>query len=74
MRKKLFLKLFCATGALALVSCSQTSSWWNDGDYEYIANPQDSMFNGQNMTAEDAAMYMDSPLNAAKVYNKRVPP
>lgn len=74
MRKKLFLKLFCATGALALVSCSQTSSWWNDGDYEYISNPQDSMFNGQNMTAEDAAMYMDSPLNAAKVYNKRVPP
>lgn len=74
MRKKLFLKLFCATGALALVSCSQTSSWWNDGDYEYIANPQDSMFNGQNMTAEDVAMYMDSPLNAAKVYNKRVPP
>lgn len=74
MRKKLFLKLFCATGALALVSCSQTSSWWNDGDYEYISNPQDSVFNGQNMTAEDAAMYMDSPLNAAKVYNKRVPP
>ena len=70
----MFLKLFCATGALALVSCSQTSSWWNDGDYEYISNPQDSMFNGQNMTAEDAAMYMDSPLNAAKVYNKRVPP
>lgn len=70
----MFLKLLCAVGTLALASCSQTSSWWNDGEYEYISNPQDNMFNGQNMTAGDAGIYLDSPDSAAKVYNKRVPP
>ena len=70
----MFLKLFCAVSTLALASCSQTSSWWNGGEYEYISNPQDNMFNGQNMTAGDALDYMNNPDSAAKVYNKRVPP
>lgn len=70
----MFLKLFCAVSTLAVASCSQTSSWWNDGEYEYISNPQDYMFNGQNMTAGDADFYSNSPNDAAKVYNKRVPP
>lgn len=70
----MFFKLFCAIGTLAVASCSQTSSWWNDGEYEYISNPQDYMFNGQNMTAGDADFYSNNPNNAAKVYNKRVPP
>ncbi len=70
----MFFKLFCAVSTLAVTSCSQTSSWWNDGEYEYISNPQDYMFNGQNMTAGDADFYSNSPNNAAKVFNKRVPP
>lgn len=70
----MFLRLLCTAATLALVSCSQTSSLWNDGEYEYISEPQDDLFNGQNMTASDASVYLNSPDNAAKVYNKRVPP
>ncbi len=70
----MFLRLLCTVATLALVSCSQSSSWWNDGEYEYVSEPQDDVFNGQNMTASDAGVYLNSPDNAAKVYNKRVPP
>ena len=59
---------------IALASCSNTSSWWNDGEYEYTTEVNDSMFDGQYMSAADAWFLAENPGEAARVYNKRVPP
>lgn len=59
---------------IALASCSNTSSWWNDGEYEYTTEVNDSMFDGQYMSAADARFLVENPGEAARVYNKRVPP
>lgn len=59
---------------IALASCSNTSSWWNDGEYEYTTEVNDSMFDGQYMSAADARFLAENPSEAARVYNKRVPP
>lgn len=74
MRKKIFLELYLAAGVIALASCSNTSSWWNDGEYEYTTEVNDSMFDGQYMSAADARFLAENPDEAARVYNKRVPP
>ena len=74
MRKKIFLELYLAAGVIALASCSNTSSWWNDGEYEYTTEVNDSMFDGQYMSAADARVLAENPGEAARVYNKRVPP
>ena len=74
MRKKIFLELYLAAGVIALASCSNTSSWWNDGEYEYTTEVNDSMFDGQYMSAADARFLAENPSEAARVYNKRVPP
>lgn len=74
MRKKIFLELYLAAGVIALASCSNTSSWWNDGKYEYTTEVNDSMFDGQYMSAADARFLAENPGEAARVYNKRVPP
>lgn len=74
MRKKIFLELYLAAGVIALASCSNTSSWWNDGEYEYTTEVNDSMFVGQYMSAADARFLAENPGEAARVYNKRVPP
>ncbi len=74
MRKKIFLELYLAAGVIALASCSNTSSWWNDGEYEYTTEGNDSMFDGQYMSAADARFLAENPGEAARVYNKRVPP
>ena len=74
MRKKIFLELYLAAGVIALASCSYTSSWWNDGEYEYTTEVNDSMFDGQYMSAADARFLAENPSEAARVYNKRVPP
>lgn len=74
MRKKIFLELYLAAGVIALASCSNTSSWWNDGEYEYTTEVNDSMFDGQYMSAADALFLAENPGEAARVYNKRVPP
>lgn len=74
MRKKIFLELYLAAGVIALASCSNTSSWWNDGEYEYTTEVNDSMFDGQYMSAVDARFLAENPGEAARVYNKRVPP
>lgn len=74
MRKKIFLELYLAAGVIALASCSNTSSWWNDGEYEYMTEVNDSMFDGQYMSAADARFLAENPGEAARVYNKRVPP
>lgn len=74
MRKKIFLELYLAAGVIALASCSNTSSWWNDGEYEYTTEVNDSMFDGQYMSAADAQFLAENPGEAARVYNKRVPP
>lgn len=74
MRKKIFLELYLAAGVIALASCSNTSSWWNDGEYEYTTEVNDSMFDGQYMSATDARFLAENPSEAARVYNKRVPP
>ncbi len=63
-----------AAGVIALASCSNTSSWWNDGEYEYTTEVNDSMFDGQYMSAADARFLAENPGEAARVYNKRVPP
>lgn len=63
-----------AAGVIALASCSNTSSWWNDGEYEYTTEVNDSMFDGQYMSAADARFLAENPSEAARVYNKRVPP
>lgn len=74
MRKKIFLELYLAAGVIALASCSNTSSWWNDGEYEYTTEVNDSMFDGQYMSAADARFLAENPGEAARVYNKRVSP
>ena len=74
MRKKIFLELYLAAGVIALASCSNTSSWWNDGEYENTTEVNDSMFDGQYMSAADARFLAENPSEAARVYNKRVPP
>jgi lipoprotein len=74
VRKKIFLELYLAAGVIALASCSNTSSWWNDGEYEYTTEVNDSMFDGQYMSAADARFLAENPSEAARVYNKRVPP
>ena len=74
MRKKIFLELYLAAGVIALASCSNTSSWWNDGEYEYTTGVNVSMFDGQYMSAADARFLAENPSEAARVYNKRVPP
>ncbi len=74
MRKKIFLELYLAAGVIALASCSNTSSWWNDGEYEYTTEVNDSMFDGQYMSAADARFLAENPSEAARVYNKRVQP
>lgn len=74
MRKKIFLELYLAAGVIALASCSNTSSWWNDGEYEYTTEVNDSMFDGRYMSAADARFLAENPGEAARVYNKRVPP
>ena len=74
MRKKIFLELYLAAGVIALASCSNTSSWGNDGEYEYTTEVNDSMFDGQYMSAADARFLAENPSEAARVYNKRVPP
>ena len=74
MRKKIFLELYLAAGVIALASCSNTSSWWNDGEYAYTTEVNDSMFDGQYMSAADARFLAENPSEAARVYNKRVPP
>ena len=74
MRKKIVLELYLAAGVIALASCSNTSSWWNDGEYEYTTEVNDSMFDGQYMSAADARFLAENPGEAARVYNKRVPP
>lgn len=74
MRKKIFLELYLAAGVIALASCSNTSSWWNDGEYEYTTEVNDSMFDGQYMSAADARFLAENPGEAARVYDKRVPP
>jgi len=74
VRKKIFLELYLAAGVIALASCSNTSSWWNDGEYEYTMEVNDSMFDGQYMSAADARFLAENPGEAARVYNKRVPP
>jgi lipoprotein len=74
VRKKIFLELYLAAGVIALASCSNTSSWWNDGEYEYTTEVNDSMFDGQYMSAADARFLAENPGEAARVYNKRVPP
>lgn len=74
MRKKIFLELYLAAGVIALASCSNTSSWWNDGEYEYTMEVNDSMFDGQYMSAADARFLAENPGEVARVYNKRVPP
>ena len=74
MRKKIFLELYLSAGVIALASCSNTSSWWNDGEYEYTTEVNDSMFDGQYMSAADARFLAENPGEAARVYNKRVPP
>lgn len=68
------MELYLAAGVIALASCSNTSSWWNDGEYEYTTEVNDSMFDGQYMSAADARFLAENPGEAARVYNKRVPP
>ena len=68
------MELYLAAGVIALASCSNTSSWWNDGEYEYTTEVNDSMFDGQYMSAADARFLAENPSEAARVYNKRVPP
>ena len=74
MRKKIFLELYLAAGVIALASCSNTSSWWNDGEYEYTTEVNDSMFDGQYMSAAEARFLEENPGEDSRVYNKRVPP
>ena len=59
---------------IGLASCSNTSSWWNGGEYEYTTEVNDSMFDGQYMSAADAQFLAENPREAARIYNKRVPP
>ncbi len=59
---------------MGLASCSNTSSWWNGGEYEYTTEVNDSMFDGQYMSAADAQFLAENPREAARIYNKRVPP
>lgn len=68
------MKLCLAAGTIGLASCSNTSSWWNGGEYEYTTEVNDSMFDGQYMSAADAQFLADNPREAARIYNKRVPP
>lgn len=68
------MKLCLAAGTIGLASCSNTSSWWNGGEYEYTTEVNDSMFDGQYMSAADAQFLVENPGEAARIYNKRVPP
>ncbi len=74
MQKKIFVKLCLAVGMFGLASCSNSSSWWNSGEYEYAPEVNDSVFDEQYMPMAEAQMYADNPSEAAKVYNKRIPP
>ena len=47
-----------AAGVIALASCSNTSSWWNDGEYEYTTEVNDSMFDGLKDAADDFELPM----------------
>lgn len=74
MQKKIFLQLCLAAGIVGIASCSGHSSLWNDGEYEYRTDIKDSVFSGQYMTEEEAQAFVSSPREAAKIFNKRVPP
>ena len=74
MRKKSFCRLFLAVGVVTLAACADKEAWWNNGEYEYTPVVNDSQYNGQDMTAADAAFLADNPEAAARVYNKRIPP
>lgn len=74
MRKKSFCRLFLAAGVVTLAACADKEAWWNNGEYEYTPVVNDSQYNGQDMTAADAAFLADNPEAAARVYNKRIPP
>lgn len=74
MRKKSFCRLFLAAGVVTLAACADKEAWWNNGEYEYTPVVNDGQYNGQDMTAADAAFLADNPEAAARVYNKRIPP
>ena len=63
-----------AAGVVTLAACADKEAWWNNGEYEYTPVVNDSQYNGQDMTAADAAFLADNPEAAARVYNKRIPP
>lgn len=73
---KMFWKLCCLVSFGALASCSAPNSWWNNGEYEYVPLVDDkgASFNDENLTSGQVEGYMQNPDEAARVFNKRVPP
>ena len=74
MRNKKNCGLRLTVFVLLLAACADKEAWWNNGEYEYVPVVNDSQYNGQSMTAADAAFWADNPEAAARVYNKRIPP
>lgn len=74
MLKKKLLKLSLAAVVMGMSACSWSSSVENESSQEYVTLPQDAYVNEQYAVAENTSFTMESPDEAAMIFNKRVPP
>lgn len=72
MLKKIFFRLCLGAVAISLNACSQ-GGVWSDKDDE-TAKASLGMYNGQYMSLEESETFVNNPVEAAKIFNKRVPP
>lgn len=77
MQKKIFFRLCLFLGVLGATACSGHNSWWNNGEYEYV--PEEEIIVAEDaqvepIVAEETEVFVDDPQEAAKLFNKRIPP
>lgn len=77
MQKKIFFRLCLFLGVLGATSCSSHKSWWGNGDNEYVAEEEiivEEKVSVEPIVAEEPELFVEAPQEAAKLFNKRVPP
>jgi len=77
VQKKIFFRLCLFIGVLGATSCSSHNSWWNNGEYEYVPEEEiivDEKAQVEPLVAEETEVFVDDPQEAAKLFNKRIPP
>lgn len=75
--QKIFFKLCLILGVSGIASCSGSSAWWNNGEHEVLA-PEGEYIVEENpalaQTNGTSDMFTENPAEAARIFNKRIPP